>query len=358
MSVPFFLFWRNIMKKIRACIIGASGYTGAELIRILYRHENVEIKALAADRNAGNEMYDIYQHFITANLPKVVKLSEINMSDIDVVFCCLPHGTTQEVIKNLPESVKVIDLSADFRLFDAKLYEQWYGHPHKAVDLQKQVVYGLCEINGEQIKQARIVANPGCYPTSASLPLVPLLQKKAIEHDGIIIDSKSGVTGAGRAEKLANLYCEVNEGFKAYGICNHRHMPEIEQTLSEAAGLGVQVHFTPQLVPMNRGILSTIYVKLSKGLSANDIRTILQDRYKDSPFAHVLPQGKFPSTRDVYGTNSCIMAIAEGRNAESAVIVSVIDNLCKGASGQAVQNMNLMFGLPQTTALQDLPLFP
>ncbi len=357
MSVPFCIL-EQYMKKIRACIIGASGYTGAELIRILWRHEHVEIVALAAERNAGNEMSDIYQHLITANLPRVVKLSEIDMSAIDVVFCCLPHGTTQEVIKSLPETVKIIDLSADFRLFDVKIYEQWYGHPHQAEDLQKQVVYGLCEVNGRQIEKARIVANPGCDPTSASLPLVPLLQKKAISCDGIIIDSKSGVTGAGRAEKLGNLYCEVNEGFKAYGVCNHRHMPEIEQTLSVAAGSAIEVHFTPQLVPMNRGILSTIYVRLASSLSADDIRNILQDRYKDAPFAHVLPQGKLPSTRDVYGTNSCIMAVAQGRNNKSVVIVSVIDNLCKGASGQAVQNMNLMFGLPEITALCELPLFP
>lgn len=348
----------NINKKIRACIIGASGYTGAELIRILYRHEHVQIVALAADKNAGNEMSDIYQHLSFAQLPKVVKLSEINMADIDVVFCCLPHGTTQGVIKNLPSNVKVIDLSADFRLYDAKIYEQWYGHAHQAMELQKHVAYGLCEINHEQIKKARVVANPGCYPTSAALPLVPLLQKQAIETSDIIIDSKSGVTGAGRAEKLANLYCEVNEGIKAYGVCNHRHMPEIEQTLSLAAGADIQVNFTPQLVPMNRGILSTIYVKLAKGVTTSKIRQILQDKYKDAPFVHILTEGKFPSTRDVYGTNSCVISVTDGRTPGQVVIVSVIDNLCKGASGQAVQNMNIMFNLEEATGLKDLPLFP
>lgn len=345
-------------KKIKACIIGASGYTGAELIRILYNHENIEIASLAADRNAGNEMASIYPHLRGAKLPKVVKLTEIDMANIDVVFCCLPHGTTQEVIKNLPNNVKVIDLSADFRLYDVDSYAKWYGHPHQAPELQKEVVYGLCEINAEQIKKARIIANPGCYPTSAALPLVPLLQAGVIETDNIIIDSKSGVTGAGRSEKLANLYCEVNEGIKAYSVCNHRHMPEIEQTLSTAAGNDIQVHFTPQLVPMNRGILSTIYVKLAKGVTIENIRKILQDKYSSAPFVHILPEGQFPSTRDVYGTNACAISVANGRTADRAVIVSVIDNLCKGASGQAVQNMNLMFGLPETTGLKDLPLFP
>jgi N-acetyl-gamma-glutamyl-phosphate reductase len=346
------------MEKIKACIIGASGYTGAELIRILYRHENVEIVALAADRNAGNEMADIYQHLSIANLPKVVKISDINMADIDVVFCCLPHGTTQEVIKSLPDNVRVIDLSADFRIYDVEVYKQWYGNEHQAPELQKQAVYGLTEIFMEPIKTARIVACPGCYPTSALLPLIPLLRRGVIENDDIIIDSKSGVTGAGRAEKQASLYCEVNEGVKAYGICNHRHMPEIEQTLSAAAAATIKVNFTPQLVPMNRGIISTIYVKLAKDVTANEIRQIWQDRYADSPFVHVLPKGKFPSTRDVYGTNSCIIAVTEGRTNGMAVIVSVIDNLCKGASGQAVQNMNVMFGLSETAGLQDLPLFP
>ncbi len=314
--------------------------------------------ALAADRNAGNEMGDIYGHLRNVKLPKVVKLAEIDMKNVDVVFCCLPHGTSQQVINELPKNVKIVDLSADFRLFDVDLYEKWYGHPHLAPDLQKQAVYGLCELFAEPIKTARVVANPGCYPTSATLPLVPLLRRYAIETTDIIIDSKSGVTGAGRSEKLGNLYCEVNEGLKAYSVCNHRHMPEIEQTLSAAAGSDVKVHFTPQLVPMNRGILSTIYVKLAKDITTNEIRNILQDRYKDSQFVNVLPHGQLPSTRDVYGTNSCVIGVENGRTSDRAVIVSVIDNLCKGASGQAVQNMNIMFGLPETTGLLELPMFP
>lgn len=345
-------------KKIKACIIGASGYTGAELVRILSNHDNVEIASLAAERNAGNEMSDIYTHLRAVKLPKVVKISEVEMDNIDVVFCCLPHGTTQKVISELPRHLKVIDLSADFRLYDLDSYEKWYGHPHQAPELQKEAVYGLCEIYGEQIKKARIVANPGCYPTSASLPLVPLLQNKSILTDNIIIDSKSGVTGAGRAEKLANLFCEVNEGIKAYSVCNHRHMPEIEQTLTHAASQEVQVHFSPQLMPMNRGILSTIYVTLVNGVSVQDIRKTLQNKYSSAPFVHVLQEGQLPSTRDVYGTNSCVIGIANGRTPNKAVIVSVIDNLCKGASGQAVQNMNLMFGLAENTGLRDLPLFP
>lgn len=345
-------------KKINICIVGASGYTGAELVRILYRHENAKIISMVADKNAGNDMADIYSHLRGAVLPKLSKLSEINFENIDVVFCCLPHATSQLVIKDLPNHVKIIDLSADFRLFDVNMYEKWYGHEHQAKILQKQAVYGLCEINREQIKTARLIANPGCYPTSAALPLVPLLKDKSINNLDIIIDAKSGVTGAGRVEKLANLFCEVNEGIKPYSISNHRHMPEIEQTLTFAAGTDIQVHFTPQLVPMNRGILSTIYVKLMPGVTVDDVRQKLHLFYKNEPFIHVLPQGKLPSTRDVYGTNSCAIAVAEGRNPNCAVIVSVIDNLCKGASGQAVQNMNIMFGLDETAGLLELPLFP
>lgn len=345
-------------KKIKACIVGASGYTGAELVRILYSHPNVEIAALAADRNAGNDMGSIYSHLRGFELPQVVKLSAIDMDEISVVFCCLPHGTSQEVINSLPKNVKIIDLSADFRLFDPTVYEKWYGHPHQAVALQKKVVYGLSELFADPIKKARVVANPGCYPTSASLPLVPLLRRSAIESDNIIIDAKSGVTGAGRSEKLGNLFCEVNEGLKAYSVCNHRHMPEIEQTLSAAAGKSVEVHFSPQLVPMSRGILSTIYVKLARDISVNDARNILSDRYEESKFVKILPSGQLPSTRDAYGTNLCVIGITEGRSADRAVIVSVIDNLCKGASGQAVQNMNIMFGLDEAVGLDAIPLFP
>ncbi len=344
--------------KIKIAIIGASGYTGAELVRLLYNHENAEIVALAAEKSAGNQMGDIYTHFRSYNLPKIIKISEINFKNVDVVFCCLPHGTSQEVIKSLPCDIKIIDLSADFRLYNVDLYEKWYGHAHQAPTLQKEVVYGLAEINRDKIKKARLVANPGCYPTTAALPLIPLLQDKIISVEGIIIDSKSGVTGAGRSEKMGNLYCEVNDNMKPYGVCNHRHMPEIEQTLSIASGEEVLVNFTPQLAPMSRGILSTIYIHLKPGKTIDGVSKSLQSRYKNEEFVQVLANGQLPSTRDTYATNKCIIGFTKARSKDMVVIASAIDNLCKGASGQAVQNMNIMFGLKESCGLNLLPVFP
>lgn len=348
----------GIQKKIKASIIGASGYTGVELIRLLHEHKNVELVHLIAQSNAGQPIGNIYPHLKPFNFPDLIALEEASFEEVDVVFCCLPHATTQEVVKNLPKNVKIIDLSADFRLFDPATYEKWYGHPHQAIELQKEAVYGLTELYREPIKTARIVACPGCYPTGASLPLVPLVRRRLIEHTGIIIDAKSGVSGMGRSLKQGGLFCEANEGVKAYGVCNHRHMPEIEQTLTAAAGKEVQVHFTPQLIPMSRGILSTIYVKLAKDIRTKDLRENLQQHYQDDPFVHILPEDQLPSTRDVYGTNNCIISVVRGRTSGTAVIVSVIDNLTKGSSGQALQNMNVMFGLPEETGLQQVPVFP
>jgi N-acetyl-gamma-glutamyl-phosphate reductase len=345
-------------KKINISIIGASGYTGAELIRLLINHPHVEIASLIADSSAGQPIADIYQHLRPYNLPALIKINSAKWDGIDVVFCCLPHATSQEVIKDLPSHLKVIDLSADFRLYDVEAYKKWYGHEHQAPDLQKNAAYGLSEVYREYIKDARIVACPGCYPTSATLPLYPLLKNKLIESEDIIIDSKSGVTGAGRSAKQANLYTEVNEGIKPYGVCDHRHIPEIEQTLSCAAGADVKVNFTPQLTPMNRGILSTIYVKLKDAATVADLEKALHKAYDKESFVHVLPSGQLPSTRDVYSTNNCIMGVSAGRTDGRAVISSVIDNLTKGASGQAVQNMNIMFGFDEKTGLEFTPVFP
>ena len=345
-------------KTINIVILGASGYTGAELIRLLLAHPNASIKALTGDSQAGKPMGDVYPHLRHKNLPDLVTLAQVDFTGIDLVFCCLPHGTTQPVIAALPKSVKVVDLSADFRLFDAGSYAKWYGHAHQAVELQKEAVYGLTEVAREKVKNARLVANPGCYPTSALLPLLPLLEAKAIDAKNIIIDSKSGVTGAGRSVKQGNLYSEVNEGMSAYGVANHRHAPEIEQSLSWAAGAPVVTAFTPHLIPMSRGMLSTIYVQLAAGKTAADLRALLNKRYADEAFVHVLPEGAAPSTHQVRGTNDCIMAVFADRLEGRAIIVSVIDNLVKGASGQAVQNMNVMFGLPETTGLQLTAVFP
>jgi len=335
-------------------IIGASGYTGAELIRILLNHPHVSIKALTGDSQAGKDIGEVYPHLRFKGLPKLVTLGQVDFSSIDLAFCCLPHGTTQTVIAGLPAHLKIIDLSADFRLTDPVQYAQWYGHEHQAVGLQKEAVYGLTEIAREAIKKARLVANPGCYPTSVTLPLIPLLKAGAILPEGIIIDAKSGVTGAGRSARQANLFTEIDGGISAYGIASHRHLPEIEQAL----GQGIMVTFTPHLVPMNRGILSTIYVKLAGKHTADDLRTILHKAYSSEPFVHILPLGIPPSTHQVRGSNDCLISVFADRVPGQAIIVSAIDNLVKGASGQAVQNMNVMFGWPEITGLQLTAIFP
>jgi N-acetyl-gamma-glutamyl-phosphate reductase len=262
------------------------------------------------------------------------------------------------MIASFPEHIKIIDLSADFRLQDTAMYEKWYNTPHLAPDLQKEAVYGLSEIYGSEIASARLVACPGCYPTGATLPLIPLLQKGFIDISGIIIDAKTGVTGAGRSAKQAMLFSEVNEGITPYAICAHRHMPEIEQSLSHAAGKDVLVTFTPQLVPMSRGILSTIYVSMTQGKTSDDLRDQLVTFYEDAPFVTVLPKGTLPATRNVHGTNACHIQIVPGRLPHQAIIISAIDNLTKGSSGQAVQNLNLMMGWDEATGLAAIPVFP
>jgi N-acetyl-gamma-glutamyl-phosphate reductase len=343
---------------IRTAILGASGYTGAELVRLLLHHPSVEIRALTADRNAGNEYGAVFPHLGGRGLPKLIKIADVDYSNIDLVFCCLPHGETQEVISKLPTHLRVIDLSADFRLVDPSVYAEWYGHEHRAPVLQEKAVYGLTELARAAVKDARLVANPGCYPTSAILPLWPLLEDGAVEVDDIIIDSKSGMTGAGRAAKEASIFSEVSEGIHAYGVAWHRHAPEIEQELSLAAGKKVTVAFTPHLMPMNRGILSTIYVRLAKGKDAAALRTALEQKYKGEAFVHVAAEGVAPQTRHVRGSNHVVIGVFQDRLPGRAILVSVLDNLVKGASGQAVQNMNLMHGLPETTALEQEALFP
>ena len=343
---------------IRTAILGASGYTGAELVRLLARHPKIAMTALTADRKAGQTMAEVFPHLSQVALPRLVSIDEVDWSKIDLVFCGLPHGTTQEVIAGLPDHLKIVDLSADFRLFDVAEYAKWYGHEHRAPDLQKGAVYGLTELARDEVRRARLVANPGCYPTSAQLPLIPLLKAGLIGVEDIIIDAKSGVSGAGRAAKEASLFCEVSEAIHPYGIANHRHAPEIEQGLSDASGKPVLVAFTPHLVPMNRGILSTIYVKLANGASAGDLRGHLARTYEGEAFVRVMPEGVVPATRHVRGSNHCFMNVFADRLPGRAIIISVIDNLVKGASGQAIQNMNLQFGLPETMGLEQEPLFP
>ena len=340
--------------KTRIGILGASGYTGAELVRLLARHPQMTIAAITADRKAGQAMADVFPHLGLLSLPGLTTIEEVDWDGLDAVFCALPHGTTQEVIAGLPERLRVVDLSADFRLEDPAAYAEWYGHPHRAVALQREVVFGLPEFYRDAIRDARIVANTGCYVATALLPLVPLVEARLIDPQAIIIDAKSGVTGAGRAAREGNLFAEVSEGFHAYGVGRHRHTAEIDQELGKAAGEAVMVTFTPHLLPQNRGILATSYV----AGDAAAIHAHLAARHAEEPFVHVLPRGQTPGTRHVRGSNHCLIGVVADRRPGRTIVISVIDNLVKGASGQAIQNMNLMLGLPETMGLEQLPLFP
>ncbi len=349
--------------KAKIGVLGASGYTGGELVRLLLRHPRVEIVLLTAERRAGEEMRTVFPQFSPFPLPKLVAIEGLDWANagLDVAFCALPHATTQKVIKELlakAPNTKVVDLSADFRLHDTAAYAKWYGHEHHAPELQKEAVYGLTEIHRRDVRKARLVANPGCYTTCAQLPLVPLIKSKAIELDEIVVDAKSGMTGAGRGAKEAMLFSEVSEGFHAYGVGHHRHMAELDQEFSLAGEREVIVTFTPHLVPMNRGILSTIYVRGRRGRTPEDLHAILLKFYAKEPFVHVLPFGETPQTRHVRGSNMTFIGVAKDRVPGRAIIVSALDNLTKGASGQAIQNMNAMMGWPETMGLEQVALFP
>ncbi len=346
--------------KVKVGVLGASGYTGSECVRLLLRHPQVEIALLTADRRAGQAMREVFPQFSPFCLPKLISIEAIDWAacGLDVVFAALPHATTQKVIKELfarNPRIRVIDISADFRLADTAAYARWYGHEHLAPELQKEAVYGLAEVHRDRIKAARLVANPGCYTTCSELPLIPLIAEQAIDLDEIVIDAKSGMTGAGRAAKEGMLFSEVSEGFHAYGVGHHRHMAELDQEFSLAAGRPVVVTFTPHLVPMNRGILATIYVR---GRSPEDLHAILARRYADEPFVHVLPFGEMPQTRHVRGSNMTFIGVTKDRIPGRAIIGSALDNLVKGASGQAIQNMNLVLGWPETMGLEQVALFP
>ncbi|GAB5376996.1 MAG: N-acetyl-gamma-glutamyl-phosphate reductase [Acuticoccus sp.] len=342
---------------LNIAIYGASGYTGAELVRLLSRHPEARITALSAASNAGKSMADVFPHFSTLDLPTLTTIEDVDLTDIDVLFCALPHGTTQGAIAKALETkptLKVVDISADFRLADEAAYARWYGHPHQASALQKEAVYGLTEIHRDAVKGARLVANPGCHTTTGLLPLVPLVAAGAIDLDAIVVDSKTGMSGAGRAAKVGMLFSEVSEGFHAYAVGAHRHTAEFDQELSAAAGKEVLVTFTPHLAPMNRGIYATLYV----AGDANRIHTILAERYADEPFVTVLPFGEAPQSRHVRGSNYARLGVCADRRSGRAVVMSTIDNLVKGASGQAIQNMNLVCGLAETTGLEAFALFP
>jgi N-acetyl-gamma-glutamyl-phosphate reductase len=349
--------------KAKIGVLGASGYTGSELVRMLLRHPRAEIVLLTAERSAGKAMHGVFPQFSPFELPQLVAIDGLDWvkAGLDLAFCALPHATTQKVLKELlaqSPATRVVDLSADFRLADTAAYAKWYGDAHHAPELQKEAVYGLTEIHRREIRKARLVANPGCYTTCAELPLIPLIKAKAIDLDEIVVDAKSGMTGAGRAAKEAMLFSEVSEGFNAYGVGHHRHMAELDQEFSLAAGREVIITFTPHLVPMNRGIYSTIYVRGKRGRTPEELHAILLKFYAKEPFVHVLPFGEIPQSRHVRGSNMTFIGVTKDRIEGRAIILSTLDNLVKGASGQAIQNMNLVLGYPETMGLEQVALFP
>ena len=345
---------------LNVAIVGASGYTGLELIRILHCHPEVAVTCLTSEQSAGKSISDVFPtlrgrcDIILENL-EPVRVAE----KADIIFTALPHKAAMEVVPTfLKLGKKVIDLSADYRLADAAVYGEWY-EPHLNPANLKKAVYGLPELRRSKIKGAKLIANPGCYPTSIILALAPLLKKGLLDLTSIIADSASGVTGAGRAAKVDSLYCEVNEGYKAYGVGGvHRHTPEIEQELSLLAGHQVTMTFTPHLVPMDRGILSTVYATPHTALTNEFLADLYQTFYDGEPFVRILTNGNLPSTAFVRGSNFCDIAPLVDRRTGRIIIVSAIDNLLKGASGQAVQNMNLRCGFPETMGLEGLALFP
>ena len=336
-------------------ILGASGYTGAELIRLIAGHSFMTIKALGGNSKAGQSMASVFPHLRHLDLPDLVTMDQIDFTQIDLCFCALPHKTSQEVISKLPQDLKIVDLSADFRLRDPEAYETWYGNPHTALDQQAEAVYGLTEFYRGQIKSARLVAGTGCNAATGQFALRPLIEKGLIDLDEIIMDLKCAVSGAGRALKENLLHAELSEGYHAYAVGGtHRHLGEFDQEFSAIAGRPVQVQFTPHLVPANRGILATCYVKGD----AQDLHKALENAYADEPFIEVLPFGEAPSTRHIRGSNFCHIGVVADRIDGRAIVVSALDNLTKGSSGQALQNANLMLGIEETEGLMMPPLFP
>lgn len=346
---------------IRAALLGASGYTGADLMRLGVRHPNLQFVALTANTHAGKSLASVYPHLSGAGLPDLVANEDVDFSEVDVVFCGLPHGTSQKLIAQIIEkfpSLRVIDMGADFRFRNGEDYGPIYGADHIAPHLQSIAAYGLTEHNRSDIYNARIIACPGCYPTAALLALLPLVKSGAILPDDLIIDAKSGVSGAGRAPKLNTLMAEAGESVTAYGVGVHRHAPEIEQEISLVAGKQVSVNFTPHLIPMARGELITAHVKLGDAKNAAELRDALESAYGDEPFIRIGDEGVVPSTGHVRGSNYCVINAFDDRISGRAIVIAAIDNLVKGSAGQALQNFNVAFGLAETTALEALPLFP
>lgn len=345
---------------IKAGIMGSTGYAGGELARLLLQREDIDIKWYGSKSYTGQEYSSVYRNmsgFADA------QCQDDNMKElarqVDVIFTATPQGFCSSLLdEDILSRVKLVDLSADFRLRDAAVYEKWYQLSHPCPGFIKEAVYGLPEINREAIRKARLVANPGCFPTCSFLAVYPLVKEGLVDGDTLIIDAKSGVSGAGRGAKTDSLFCEVNENIKAYGVGSHRHTPEIEEQLSYAAGKPVTVSFTPHLVPMNRGILVTAYGTLTKKVTSQEVRAVYDRYYKDEYFVRVLEQDEAPQTRWVKGSNFADVNFKIDPRTNRVVMMGAIDNMVKGAAGQAIQNMNLMFGLPENTGLRQLPVFP
>ena len=345
---------------IKAGIIGATGYAGNELVRLLMGHKEVEIKWYGSRSYIDQKYADVYR-----NMFEIVdaKCLDDNMEELakqaDVIFTATPQGFCASMMsEEILAQTKIIDLSADYRIKDVATYEKWYGIKHKSPQFIDEAVYGLCELNRDKVKKARLVANPGCYPTCSTLSIYPLAKAGLIDMSTLIIDAKSGTSGAGRGAKVPNLYCEVNENIKAYGVATHRHTPEIEEQLGYASGEQVTLNFTPHLIPMNRGILITAYASYKKGVTEEQIRKAYEDAYKDEYFVRVLEPGVCPETKWVEGSNYVDINFKIDPRTNRIIMMGAIDNLVKGAAGQAVQNMNLMFGLPETEGLELVPMFP
>ena len=342
-----------------AAVLGASGYTGAEAVRLILGHSMLKLKAMTAHSRAGEAYADVFRNFAGQDLPPLTTLDEVDWDMIDVVFACLPHGASQETIAKIYDRVEtVIDLSADFRLSDPDLYAKTYGRAHEFTELLSDRIYGLTEFSRDKMLGAKLVACPGCYPTCTMLALLPALQAGLIDAKHLIIDAKSGVTGAGRKATLAFAYSETTDGAQAYAIGSHRHAPEMDQAIHDYTGITTQVRFTPHLLPMNRGMIATCHVVLEKGATIDALREQYIRTYAKEPFVHVLEAGQVPQTRHVRGSNHCQIGIFADRTENSAVIVSVIDNLTKGSSGQAIQNYNLTQGWDETLGLSGVGVFP
>jgi N-acetyl-gamma-glutamyl-phosphate reductase len=345
--------------KTRVGIIGATGYTGVELLRLLLHHPEVEVTALTSQKYAGVPIDQVFPSLMKHLQLKCEELAVDQISKkTDFIFTAVPHKTAMETVPLFYRVGKrIVDLSADFRFKDAGVYERWY-QKHTSADLLPESVYGLPELHRDKIRNAKIVGNPGCYPTGALIGLIPLVEKGMVSLENIVIDSKSGVSGAGRDVVLESLFCEVNEGVKAYKIFEHRHLPEIEQELSGMTQKKVAVTFVPHLIPMDRGILTTIYLLLTKKWKTEEVLNAFQEHYQKEPFIRIYPKGKLPNTKDVRGSNYCDIGVKVNEADGRTVIITAIDNLVKGASGEAVQNMNIMLGFPETMGLEALPLSP